>query len=84
MFLNQKRSGRTAALVVALFLLAALPAAAGGSANPQTAQTATQSTGGLWEGLLAQVIAWVCGPWTGTPAVAGTDTSANIDPLGQH
>ncbi|HEX3527180.1 MAG TPA: hypothetical protein VH988_08945 [Thermoanaerobaculia bacterium] len=81
--MNQ-RSRRTAALVVALFLLAALPAAAGGSAKPQTAQTAAQKAGGIWEGLLARVIAWVGGPWQGTSAVAGTDSSANIDPLGQH
>ena len=82
MFLNQ-RSRRTAALVVAVFLLAALPAAAAGSGKPQT-QAAAKQAGGIWEGLLAQVLAWVGSPWSGISMVAGADSSANIDPLGQH
>jgi len=83
MFLNQ-RSRRTAALVVAVLLLAVLPAAAGGSGKPQTKQAAVKPAGGIWEGLLARVIAWVGGPWDGISDVAGADSSANIDPLGQH
>jgi hypothetical protein len=74
MFLNH-RSRRIAALVVTVFLLAALPAAAGGAA--------TRGSGTAWEGLVARVLAWLGSPWDGGLSVSSTDSSANIDPLGR-
>jgi hypothetical protein len=72
MFLNH-RSRRIAALIVTVFLLAALPAAAGGAA--------TRGSGTAWEGLVARVLAWLGSPWDGT--VSSADSGSQIDPLGQ-
>jgi hypothetical protein len=74
MFLNH-RSRRIAALVVTVFLLAALPAAAGGAA--------TRGSGSAWEGLVARVLAWLGSPWDGSPSISSTDSGSQIDPLGQ-
>lgn len=82
MFLNQ-RSRRIAALVVTVFLLAVLPAAAGGHGKSQTTQVAKQADR-VWEGLFARVLAWLVNPWSGGREIAMSDTSSQIDPLGQH
>ena len=79
MFLNQ-RSRRIAALVVTVFLLAVRPAAAGG----HTPVRASSGYAAGWQDLVARVLAWLSAPWDGGAAVAGIDSSANIDPLGQH
>jgi len=62
-----------------MFLLAALPAAAGG-ATPRHAPQGLVT----WQGLVARVLAWLSHPWDATSALAANDSSANIDPLGQH
>jgi len=62
-----------------LLLLAALPAAAGGN----SAQHASRGFG-TWQGLVARVLAWLSHPWDAGEALAANDSSANIDPLGQH
>ena len=80
MFLNQ-RSRRTAALVVAVLLLAALPAAAGGTAQ---VAPATKPADGAWEKLISQILAWLGSPWDGGQPNTMLDTSPQIDPLGQH
>jgi len=71
MFRNQ-RSRWTAVLVVALVLLAAMPAAAGGARELRT------SDAGWW----TQAITWLSTLWNGHRA-SSTKTSSSIDPLGQ-
>jgi len=80
MFLNQ-RSRRTAALVVAVLLLAVLPAAAGGTAQ---VTPVAKPADGAWEKLVAQVLAWLGSPWSGGQPTSMLDTSPQIDPLGLH
>jgi hypothetical protein len=72
MFRNQ-RSRWTAVLVVALVLLAAMPAAAGGARELRASDT------GWW----AQAITWFNTLWSGHRA-SSTKTSSYIDPLGQQ
>lgn len=78
MFLNH-RSRRIAALIVTVFLLAALPAAAGGAAPKMRA---SRGSGTAWEGLVAGVLAWLGSPWDGSLSAASTDSGSQIDPLG--
>jgi len=72
MFRNQ-RSRWTAVLVVALVLLAAMPAAAGG------ARELRASDAGWW----AQAVTWLNTLWNGHHSSA-TKSSSSIDPLGQQ
>jgi len=72
MFRNQRRRW-TAVLVVALVLLSAMPAAAGG------ARELRASDAGWW----AQAVTWLTTLWNGR-RVSSTKTSSYIDPLGQQ
>jgi hypothetical protein len=78
MFLNH-RSRRIAALIVTVFLLAALPAAAGGAAPRMRAARGADTA---WEGLVTRVLAWLASPWDGDLSAASTDSGSQIDPLG--
>jgi len=72
MFRNQRRRW-TAVLVVALVLLAAMPAAAGGAREFRT------SDAGWW----AQAITWLSTLWSSGHKNSSTRYSSSIDPNGQ-
>jgi hypothetical protein len=80
MFLNQ-RSRRIAALIVTVFLLAALPAAAGFASPEMRAPSRPES---IWDGFLARALAWLGSPWGGASSTATSagDSGSQIDPLG--
>lgn len=84
MFRNH-RSLWTGAMVVAVLLLATLPAAAGSSA-PRATQVSKQAES-VSHGLWARLLSWLANAAPAPQTVTNTaspDYSSNIDPNGQH
>jgi hypothetical protein len=74
MFRNH-RNLFTSALILALFLLTSLPAAAAGASQMKSGE-------GAWENLVSRVLSWLGGPGSGLSALWG-EYSSMIDPNGQ-
>jgi hypothetical protein len=77
------RNGRNRwmmAMAVVVLLLAALPAFAGDSPRAVRGSAGVEA---VWDGLKARVLAWFGISWNGDSSVLATDSSSQIDPLGQ-